>query len=446
MGRISQRDSGEASPATTPVRQLDSLPSDQGLATCVHAAQQPADISPIPAQAAPHNLSSSALDIALGQASLAHPPTNPASPSPNPLRSPFLAHYHKTTLYRSRPSFQKSPFFIPSPSPSKRPRPTRGTISSLPFPPLSSPRFGLIQETLTHDPFRLLIAVTFLIKTTGRAAIPVFHRVMERFPTPEAFLEEEEGDLEGKLLPMIEKLGLGVVRCRVIGRYARGWVERAPERGRRWRVGGYPRMPVREEGGEDDQGGSGKEEVPREDDEDEVKREVMGEVEQSDGVGENLEASDDVKAESETPKKKKRRKSKLPSSEWEIGHLTQGRYAIDSWRIFCRDIFLGKSDNWMGRSQDWTGETVEEEEQMDFEPEWKRVLPEDKELRACLRWMWMREGFEWDPVTGRRGPLREEMRLAVEEGRVKYDEKGELVIVEEGLDGGGMGVRDVTLR
>jgi hypothetical protein len=68
------------------------------------------------------------------------------------------------------------------------------------------------------------------------------------------------------------------------------------------------------------------------------------------------------------------------------------------------------------------------------EPEWKRVLPEDKELRACLRWMWMREGFEWDPATGDKCPLRDEMRLAVNQGRVKYDEKGELVIVDGAED------------
>ena len=59
-----------------------------------------------------------------------------------------------------------------------------------------------------------------------------------------------------------------------------------------------------------------------------------------------------------------------------------------------------------------------------------RVLPEDKELRACLRWMWMREGWEWDPVTGEREVLREGLRIAVDEGRVGYDDMGELKIAE----------------
>jgi hypothetical protein len=109
---------------------------------------------------------------------------------------------------------------------------------------------------------------------------------------------------------------------------------------------------------------------------------------------------------------------------WEIGHLTQGPYAIDSWRIFCRDVLLG-------RSRDWTGSGEQRE---GFQPEWMRVLPKDKELRACLRWMWMKEGWEWDPETGEREPLREELRRAVDEGRVGYDDNGNLVITESGGD------------
>ena len=42
----------------------------------------------------------------------------------------------------------------------------------------------------------------------------------------------------------------------------------------------------------------------------------------------------------------------------------------------------------------------------------------------------MREGWEWDPLTGEREPLREEMRRAVDEGRVGYDDNGNLVILE----------------
>jgi hypothetical protein len=57
-----------------------------------------------------------------------------------------------------------------------------------------------------------------------------------------------------------------------------------------------------------------------------------------------------------------------------------------------------------------------------------RVRPDDKELRAYLRWMWMKEGWEWNPDTGERTVLCEELRNAVNEGRVVYDEKGGLKI------------------
>jgi len=30
-----------------------------------------------------------------------------------------------------------------------------------------------------------------------------------------------------------------------------------------------------------------------------------------------------------------------------------------------------------------------------FEPEWMRVVPKDKELRAFLRWKWLKEGWNW---------------------------------------------------
>jgi hypothetical protein len=71
-----------------------------------------------------------------------------------------------------------------------------------------------------------------------------------------------------------------------------------------------------------------------------------------------------------------------------------------------------------------------------------RVLPRDKELRACLRWMWMKEGWEWDPVTGEREVLREDLRRAVDGGRVAYDNSGSLRIFDDSegqgdLDGPG---------
>jgi hypothetical protein len=43
----------------------------------------------------------------------------------------------------------------------------------------------------------------------------------------------------------------------------------------------------------------------------------------------------------------------------------------------------------------------------------------------------MREGWEWDPLSGEREPLRENLQRAVDEGRVGYDDRGNLVILEQ---------------
>lgn len=43
------------------------------------------------------------------------------------------------------------------------------------------------------------------------------------------------------------------------------------------------------------------------------------------------------------------------------------------------------------------GESSTEE---DREPQWKNVLPQDKELRSYLVWRWAKEGVVWDPEKG----------------------------------------------
>lgn len=101
--------------------------------------------------------------------------------------------------------------------------------------------------------------------------------------------------------------------------------------------------------------------------------------------------------------------------------MTQGPYALDSWRIFCRDILRGKATGWNGEGGKEEG----------FQPEWMRVLPEDKELRAYLRWMWLKEGFEWDPWTGEKDVASKELLVAAGEGRIAWDDKGGMRIIGE---------------
>lgn len=50
--------------------------------------------------------------------------------------------------------------------------------------PPKSP-YNLIQESLFHDPWKLLIATIFLNRTTGGKAIPILWEFFKRFPNPE---------------------------------------------------------------------------------------------------------------------------------------------------------------------------------------------------------------------------------------------------------------------
>lgn len=240
--------------------------------------------------------------------------------------------------------FPPSPAKKASPSP-KKPRASPGTVSCLPFPVLTAPSFGLIQEKLAHDDFQLLIAVALLNKTKGRAAIPVCFKLLDRWPSPTALAHANEDDVYDLLQP----LGLGSRRTDLVLNMARTWIQQPPLRDVRFRTPNYPTR------------NSSKGIRPHE---------VLNDADPREGA-------------------------------FEIAHLPGvGDYALDSWRIFCRDRLRGVA---LG----FDGEGREGDE--DFEAEWKRVLPQDKELRAFLRWMWLREGWQWDPDTGEKNVATEEV-------------------------------------
>lgn len=238
--------------------------------------------------------------------------------------------------------------------------------STVPVPPLSSSTFGIIQEKLWKEPFWLLIAVTFLNKTTGRAAVPIFWKVKKLFPTPEE-LAKADPDV---LLEMVKSLGLQNARSKRLISMAQAWVENPPLKGKAFRTLNYP----------------------------------------SQGDGRAREVPDVVEEED----------IEICKGSLEIGQIPGcGAYAYDSWRVFCRDVLRGVAEDYDGK-----GAVENEEDGTAFEPEWKRVVPGDKELRACLRWMWMREGWVWDPVTG-------EKRRA-SEAELEMAGNGEMMIEDEG--------------
>lgn len=271
---------------------------------------------------------------------------------------------------RRRTTGTKSPHFLPFdkldrvdlPSSSQKKGGWPAGVSRAPVPPTTAERFGIIQEKLWQEPFWLLIAATFLNQTTGRAAAPVFWDLKNRWPNPEDLAVADRTEL----LDMINHLGLQRLRTDRVIAMANAWIADPPQVGRRFRTRHYP--------AKDDQRQF-------------IKLKVV-ETDAEDCAG-----------------------------ALEIGHIPGcGPYAWDSWRIFCRDVLRGVAEDYNGK-----GSTVE-----DFQPEWKRVVPKDKELRATLRWMWLREGYIWDHNTGERREATEEEKEKARLGQMEFaDEKEE---------------------
>lgn len=209
------------------------------------------------------------------------------------------------------------------------------TISTHRTPPIHAQHFHIIQEKVAYNLYELLVAAALWNRTKGIHARPVFLALVLRYPSPEHLAKASESDLA----QLIRPLGLQNVRARRLLSFAQEWVQNPPTKHRRYRKLHYP---VR---------GSG--------------RDV--------GAKEVLTKDD-------------------PREGWEVAHLPGiGPYALDSFRIFHRDMLRGLATDWEG-----TGASL------GFEPEWKRVVPFDKELKAYICWMWLKEGWIWDPASGER--------------------------------------------
>lgn len=298
----------------------------------------------------------------------------------SPQFSEFTTRNRICTTPRKPRASKISPYFPKSPS--KRIKREQG--SCIPFPPLESNGFGLVQESLSHDPFQLFIAVIFLNKTRGAVAMPVFYHLISKYPTPAFLAAADQQDI----VAIFEHLGLQNQRARKCIGLAKTWLENPPVKGKRHRRLHYPRK------------GDGKD------------------ISTTEGPVND----DDARV------------------AWEVGHLVGiGSYGIDSWRIFCRDQLRGLPCG-LPSLVELQDPDVREAE---LGKEWTRVVPMDKELRAYLRWRWLRVGFEWDCVTGERTVAGEKMLEDARCGGVIYEGKDGCV-VEGGVLGSILCVGDST--
>ncbi|KAJ5180575.1 hypothetical protein N7492_003785 [Penicillium capsulatum] len=253
---------------------------------------------------------------------------------------------------RSRPP-KTSPYF---------PKLLPDSDSCLPFPPIDAPTFGLVQEQLAHEPWKLLIATIFLNRTRGGVALPVLFKVFERYPTIHAMASADQSDL----VDMIRCLGFQNQRANKCIKLAQTWQAIPPSKDKRYRKLHYPA---------------------------------------------NLDGRDVGRDESIVDEDHR--------VAWEVAHLPGvGAYSLDSWRIFCRDKLRGLATDWLGSGASTPG----------FVPEWKSVLPQDKELRAYITWLWLKEGWVWDRHTGDLTPASDKMLRAAHAGGVAREEDGNWVL------------------
>ncbi|XP_010072588.1 PREDICTED: methyl-CpG-binding domain protein 4, partial [Pterocles gutturalis] len=106
-----------------------------------------------------------------------------------------------------------SPYFSSRYS-KKAPSPPRRKAFRKWTPPRSP--FNLVQETLFHDPWKLLIATIFLNKTSGKMAIPVLWEFFKKYPSPEVARTADWKEMSELLKP----LGLYELRARTIIKFS----------------------------------------------------------------------------------------------------------------------------------------------------------------------------------------------------------------------------------
>ncbi|XP_023285291.1 methyl-CpG-binding domain protein 4 [Seriola lalandi dorsalis] len=76
--------------------------------------------------------------------------------------------------------------------------------------------FNLVQETLFHDPWKLLVATIFLNKTSGKMAIPVLWQFFERYPSAEVTRQADWKPMSELMKP----LGLYELRAKILIRFS----------------------------------------------------------------------------------------------------------------------------------------------------------------------------------------------------------------------------------
>ncbi|KAL6119157.1 mbd4 [Pungitius sinensis] len=134
--------------------------------------------------------------------------------------SPAIPGGSRTPRRKSKDDKRKtSPYFSRKPFREGLSPPRRKAFRK--WTPPRSP-YNLVQETLFHDPWRLLVATIFLNKTSGKMAIPVLWQFFERYPSAEATRRADWRPL----CDLMKPLGLNELRAKTLVRFSDEYVSK----------------------------------------------------------------------------------------------------------------------------------------------------------------------------------------------------------------------------
>ncbi|SPO39164.1 uncharacterized protein PSFLO_04643 [Pseudozyma flocculosa] len=255
--------------------------------------------------------------------------------------------------------------------PQSKPRTVHGMERSANF-------YGLIQELVSPNVFWLLVATCLLNQTRGRAAIPVFWHLVARWPDEGALADAPLDELTALLQP----LGLHNIRARRLIDMSKKMVEvpHDPRNRFKARARECPETPI------GIYPGVGRYAI------DSYRIFVVdGGAHQGLG-GERPVAPAELRLREQLDRQL--RLDEPPTTR--DAAVSMGQVAHTAHQLATVAGHTAKHEQ---AGQDAHATVVEAESESHI-PEWKKVLPLDKELRAYLVWRWAKEGIEWHPERG----------------------------------------------
>ncbi|XP_052577977.1 methyl-CpG-binding domain protein 4 isoform X2 [Peromyscus californicus insignis] len=135
-------------------------------------------------------------------------------PSCSQAKKHFTSETFRESIPRTQVDKRKTSLYFSSKYNKEALSPPRRKAFKKWTPPRSP--FNLVQETLFHDPWKLLIATIFLNRTSGKMAIPVLWEFLEKYPSAEVARTADWRDVSELLKP----LGLYDLRAKTIIKFS----------------------------------------------------------------------------------------------------------------------------------------------------------------------------------------------------------------------------------